>query len=297
VYEAFSHINRRFRSLLTNSTLPIKINVSSISKAAFKRYNTNIIIPNTHRINSLRLRNQFVYDLLYSPVHRLSQFSRLETLNLENVQAKHLETLLLQLFFLPYFSSLIITTVDQVTNKNCVYRKIFRLPALKYCKLTFGDYYNSDVLPFATNEYSPIEHLVIDNDIYLDQLPGFLSYVPKIRRLSFRSLCGNWSKQTELCPVKLNHLTHVSLKLDFSTKFDAFKQLLINVLSSVQVLRISAGREYMDANIWKQLILSYLPNLRIFDIRFGFLLSDDAAQLASDDQINQFTSPFWIERQ
>jgi GH35 family endo-1,4-beta-xylanase len=51
VYEACFDLNLRFHSLITNSNLPIKINLSSISKSAFKRYNKDIIETSMHRIN------------------------------------------------------------------------------------------------------------------------------------------------------------------------------------------------------------------------------------------------------
>ena len=72
-----------------------------MSKSAFKRYNTDIIIPNTHRINSLRLSNPFIYDLVFSPIHKISKFTRLETLILNNIESNYLENLLHQLTSLP----------------------------------------------------------------------------------------------------------------------------------------------------------------------------------------------------
>jgi hypothetical protein len=53
----------------------------------------------------------------------------------------------------------------------------------------------------------------------------------------------------------------------------------------------------MDANRWKQLITFYLPNLRIFDIQFDVFVSDTDDSSSIETRMNQFTSPFWIERQ
>ncbi|CAF4011809.1 unnamed protein product, partial [Adineta steineri] len=39
VYQAFYSLNTRFYNLITNSTLPIEVNLSSISKSTFQRYN------------------------------------------------------------------------------------------------------------------------------------------------------------------------------------------------------------------------------------------------------------------
>jgi hypothetical protein len=80
-------------------------------------------------------------------------------------------------------------------------------------------------------------------------------------------------------------------------EFDQFEQLVINCFVSVQVLRISANARYTDGNRWKQLIPSHLQNLRILDVQFDFLIGTNDHQLPLDDQFQQFTSSFWIERQ
>ncbi|CAF0993178.1 unnamed protein product [Adineta steineri] len=57
VYKAFYSLNARFYNLIFNSTIPIEVNLSSISKSTFQRYNKDIILPNKHRIHSLHLSN------------------------------------------------------------------------------------------------------------------------------------------------------------------------------------------------------------------------------------------------
>jgi hypothetical protein len=75
-----------------------------------------------------------------------------------------------------------------------------------------------------------------------------------------------------------------------SIEFNQFQQLVINLFPSIEVLRISGDAKYMNANRWKQLILSYLPNLRIFDILLDVYTGTDDDQLRFEDQINQFIS-------
>ncbi|CAF2643537.1 unnamed protein product [Rotaria sp. Silwood2] len=59
VYEEFFNLNTRFKNLLMHSNVPIHINISTMSKSNFEWYYNNIILPNMHRINILRLSNPF----------------------------------------------------------------------------------------------------------------------------------------------------------------------------------------------------------------------------------------------
>ncbi|CAF4429026.1 unnamed protein product, partial [Adineta steineri] len=76
-YNAFSNLNLRYENLLEKSILPLKINISTMSKSSFEYYFTNIIIPNQDRIISLHLSNLFIVDRIFSS---LSNFTQLKTL-------------------------------------------------------------------------------------------------------------------------------------------------------------------------------------------------------------------------
>ncbi|CAF4235294.1 unnamed protein product, partial [Rotaria sordida] len=134
MYTAFFNLNIRFQNLLTDSNLSIKINLSLMSRSTFEHQYKHIIRLNKHRISSLRLSNLFTIDMIFSPIRIVSKFIRLKTLHINNIQSKYVEKLLKYLACLSYLSSLIIIVVDCVENKNKLYRRIFRLPVLKYCK-------------------------------------------------------------------------------------------------------------------------------------------------------------------
>jgi len=306
-YKAFFNLNLRFRNLIINSTLPIQINISSMSRSDFNSYNTDIIKTGRHRINSLRITNPLIYDLVSSPFFILSTFVQLERLFIDKIESNNLQNLVHELISLPLLSSLTITSIDHVENKSTIYCEIFRLPSLKHCKLSLNGWSNNDPLPVAINEYSPIEYLIINHTIYLDELDSLLSYVPQLRRLSLYSLQEPWDKErTKLSSLVLNYLTHVSLTWA-SINFDQFQHLIIDLFPTIQVLRISISNNtdttYMDAKRWKQLILSHIPDLRIFDIRLEYSYrnpttnNNNISELILDAQIDQFTSPFWTERQ
>jgi hypothetical protein len=67
----------------------------------------------------------------------------------------------------------------------------------------------SNPLPIATAQFSPIEYLTIVDHIYINEVNVLLSYLPQIRRLSIHDLYK--SPTTELHFNMVSHLTHVSL--------------------------------------------------------------------------------------
>jgi len=94
IYQAFFHVNKRFEKLLIDSTFPIKINISSMSKLDFQRYYSNIIIPNKYRIISL------VYQIYLLSIIFYHQYILLQHL----VDFKYLFLIILKLNILKIFS-------------------------------------------------------------------------------------------------------------------------------------------------------------------------------------------------
>ena len=85
-----------------------------MSKSNFERYYKNIILPNKHRINFLRLSNPFTVDIVFSPPRIISQFIQLETLILDNINEKYFNNISTDLIFLPKLHSLILNFADYI---------------------------------------------------------------------------------------------------------------------------------------------------------------------------------------
>ncbi|CAF1523959.1 unnamed protein product [Rotaria sordida] len=295
MYTTFFNLNIRFQNLLTDSNFPIKINLSLTSRSTFEHQYKHIIMLNKHRISSLRLSNLFTIDMIFSPIRIVSKFTRLKTLHINNIQSKYVEKLLKYLACLSCLSSLIIIVVDCVENKNKLYRRIFRLPVLKYCKVTMTNFVESEPLSIAINKYSSIEHLVINNGCYLHELISLLSYVPQLRHISLHDLYGTFIEQTESHSVVFNYLTHISINKTNIT-FDELELLIRNHFLQIQSLYFSKNfdDEFLNANRWERFISSYMSQLRIFDFHCTISAFN---QRNFQDLVNHFNSPFWVKRQ
>jgi hypothetical protein len=266
-------------------------------KSTFQEYYTNIIIPNKHRIQSLYLSNPFIVDLFFSPVRIASKLIRLDTLIFYNIKSKYLPNILNYLVSLSNLPSLVIIPLDLIHKSNNLCGQIFRLPALIYCKLSLERDAESEPLSMATDEISPIKHLVVTKAVHLNELPALLSYVPQLRRLQLHSLDGSRKKQTNSQSMMLNYLTHVSLDMK-SVTFDQLESIMIKLFPQLEMLHISTqyNEAYLNANRWEKLILSYLPHLRTFTFQYINYIQNSDNHLVYKNIIHQFSSLFWSER-
>ncbi len=262
----------------------------------FENYYKEIIIPYQHRINSINIKNPFIFDHLFSPFHNLLQYPRLETLILENIESKILENFLQHSSFLSNLSSLIIIPINPVQNKNILYYQIFRLPVLRYCKVSFKQHIFTLPLQISTYQYSPIKYLVINCNCHINDLNLLLSFLPQLCRLSCNNLSESSIHHGYLQPVVVNNLTYLYLKME-NIQFDEIELFFKNLSHQLQVFYLSTNYDitYINANRWEEFILSHMPNLRIFDIQL--LSNNNSNQIASRTLINQFMTPFWFERQ
>jgi hypothetical protein len=297
-YQGFFNLNKRFENLFINSNLPIQINISTISKSNFECYHKNVILPNKHRINFLRLSNPFTVDIILSPPRIISKFIQLETLILDDITAKYLHNILKHSIVLPKLHSLILNLADHVQDPSKIFVYIFRLPKLKYCKITYRTKDDQNPPFIFLNEYkrSPIEHLVINTHFRYDSLDGLFFCLPQLRYLSINCLVKCSYIDINPCRIALKHLKYVSFKLD-GIDFDRLQKLIKYFFRHVEILRLTTryDQAYLDAKRWEQVIVSYMPNLRIFDINHDGSARNNS--LTYHDLINQFNSSFWIEKQ
>jgi len=295
-YDAFFNLNQRFRNLFLYSNLPIQVNISTMSKTSFERYRKNVIIPNKYRINYLRLSNPFTVDIIFSPPYVIAEFIQLETLILDHINAKYLRNILTHAIRLPKLQTLVLSLAELVESPSKLFTWIFRLPKLKSCKITYQikDQQDPPLLLLSEFKTSPIEHLVINSRLRFDSLEDLFSCLSNLRHLSISCLVGHRSLGISSYIIRLKHLKYVSFELD-GVRLPRLEKLMRNFFRHVEVFRLTVkyDQTYFDANLWEQLIKSYMPNLRIFDIHYNGAVDSSSSY---HQLVDQFNSPFWIER-
>ena len=303
-FHSFYDLNIRFRNILIPSNHPIRIHISSVSKPAFEYYLTQVILPNTNRIQSFRLSNPFVTDMIVPLRLFMKYMTRLETLVIHNIESYCIESIVHLLVSLPVLSTLIITSINEIKGQNDLYQKIFRLPALKYCQLSVETLEWSKPLSTTKNQLSPIEHLNIKHKVSLDQLDSLLFYTPQLCRLSVNCLKLGDNSPSSSSSLSMSLLTHVSLKTD-PVPFDDFELLATKYFRLLRSLRLVvyfsnqySNITYLNADRWEQLISTHIHNLHIFDFQHQYCTWDnDRNRHSYETQVNKFNSPFWIEHQ
>ncbi len=300
IHKAFSNLNSRFQNLLTNSLLPLKINLSSKSQSTLEQRCRHIIIPNKHRILSLHLKDYSLIRNFFDHCNIDSSFTRLESVALIGLSAYKLTTILFYLNCLPRLSALTIDLEeDYYYNLSDIYRLIFRLPYLKYNKLSVSDYEESEILmPMPINEKpSTIKYLIVNLNCTLSELTSILNYTPYLEHLTCERLVETDDIDRKEIQLTLPKLTYISIP-NCDIEFDKFEMFIKRISSQLQVLRVktSSYTAYLDANRWKQLIKRHMPLL--YEFHFDYCVNSDFAEdmKPNHKSINQFTSSFWTER-
>ncbi|CAF1507852.1 unnamed protein product [Adineta steineri] len=304
IYKSFSNLNNRLQTLITSSSFLLQIKLVPESKHLLEDHCQHVIIPNSHRIRSLHLHGQSLIDTFFNHCIIDSSFHRLQSIRLNGLKV---EKLLIILFYLKSLPRLFTLTIfindenyDDLHLEN-IYPLIFSLPTLKYSKLsTPGSAFRMNITHAMNKTFSTIEYLVIDHYCTLNELNSILHYTPQLRRLSCNRVIGSDEKFKEDLSMKLPHLKCIRFG-EIWAAFDEFEVFIKEISSQLQILRIHicSKKDYLNGNLWEQLIKKYMPQLKTFDFHFDQYFGDECEIDLSDlldEFINRFNSPFWIER-
>ncbi|CAF1075098.1 unnamed protein product [Rotaria sp. Silwood1] len=283
LYKAFYNLNIRFRNLLVNSSLPIKINLSFISKSNFEHFNNDFILPNMHRITSFRVSNPMIYDLNISPTDMISKFLQLKRLLLDQIESIYMEKILLQLISLPFLTSLTIFTVDCIKNINALYLQIFNLPALKYCQLSLKEVPNVQINKFTSSFWIERGWFFAQQHNQPKYTDSTIFYSTNPYRRNTYTLCGQSEEKTclNIRDNNLKSVRHVHIQNkkaminynyyfpnvialtiddDFTKSCDSFSTILGNIIPLKQLTKLIiecsqfSFREIIE-------LLCFMPNI------------------------------------
>jgi hypothetical protein len=304
IYNAFFNLNYRFQHLITSSSFPLKIQFRSKRTIELVQICQNVITPNRHRILSLNLENESLINDFFKYCIIDSSFNHLQSIILRGLDTKNSVMPLFYLTSLPHLFSL---TIYIDAQGDCdlrnIYRMIFSFPSLKYNKVSLFSCpiveHTNTFIPVAINEkFSTIEYLIINYRCNLDDIFYMLYHTPRLRHLTCRKLLESLNDFRNANPIMLCNLTHIYIDI-VDTCFTDCEMFFKKLFAPVQVLHIKyrEDRDYLDADDWGRLIKTYIPYLSRFDYEYQANYPCDNDDILFFMKINQFTSPFWIERQ
>ncbi|CAF1074634.1 unnamed protein product [Adineta steineri] len=302
IYESFSNLNNRLQSLITSSSLLLRIKLCLKSSSLFENRCQHVIIPNSHRIRFLHFHDESLINTFFDHYIIDSSFHRLESIGLHDIKAEKLLTILIYLKSLPRLFSLNITIMDKSSyDLGNIYSLIFSLSSLKCNELgTFGNKLPRIISHLTNNKFSMIEYMVIHNFFTLNQLNSLLHYTPQLRHLFCHGVIESDKKFKKNLSMKLPHLKYIGFE-EVYVSFDEFEVFIKEISSQLQIFRIGTYdyKNYLDGNRWEQLIKKYMPQLKKFYFRFTQNIKNDKKTNlidSTDGFINRFSSPFWSER-
>ena len=296
---AFTELNSRFNQLLSHHFRFHQLNFQFLSKEDFDQSSqTHLPVP-LDQIIAFRLSNDETPDLpelLPSHGFILNRFLRLQSLSLYNIHSlQTLTKLIYQCRSLPHFTHLHIMKYDDGEihlNIIDLLNTIWNLPKLIYCNLNGIIHTNEISLSKISTTSSCIEHLLIENiPCNLTSLSHLFDYTPSLQRLA----------TTLYSYLPNDHLTSLMPRIEkfnlfFGGSLESMKNLLQN-LPYLSHLTINTSQIYLDGHIWQELILHYLPTIKIFQLKMDldFQQSNDDIEDIIDELLQTFQSSFWIE--
>ncbi|CAF1185422.1 unnamed protein product [Adineta steineri] len=253
-----------------------------------------------NQIISLQLSEPFFIKNFFTSFPVDTSFNRLESLVFNDLNIDHDVSILTSLVHLPRLFSLKIFCFE-CDELFIIFQSIFRLPVLRYAKILCAKW--STLVPFppapSDNQRSmTLEYLAFAGPPHLTSIYNLLSYTPRLRRLSFGNiLCSRYIPLEQF--ILPCNLTSISL-CHWHLTFNEFASFIAIVGSELEFLRISIIHETALSNAyqWQQLIVHHMPRLRTFLFDYhGRLIKDADGNSRCQTLLDEFSSPFWIERQ
>jgi hypothetical protein len=315
-FEIFLPLNKRFFSLLFDSRRMLTLDLRDQSKSQPDTFYRDIVIPQRHRIRSLKLGDEQIDIALLNTYCIDSSFLLLESVTLNSNSTKY-AFMLPHLAKLPCLSCLSINI--EITLKTLefvvfIYQTILSFKSLNYLTLDLeintpdedvfsyadGDssdeddgYVDASGFVAINQEPSNLQNLCMKHSIDTEGFLKIINYTPKLRRLSVQSLRGYIPSQ--IIP-KLPQLTELIIE---DSKFDceSLESLLDAFDCQLQTLEIGTRLpdEYHIDERWEQLMKRRFSRLKTFTIRLEPEWMNLDVEMNSFDCIHFICHPFWYD--
>jgi hypothetical protein len=242
IYNAFSNLNYYFNQLFNCSSVQLKIERYYQSSNDFQtNIYKQIMSFNRHQIFSIDCLTLDNKNEIISTIPFDISFDHLESLIFESYKPKLLYSLLRKLINLPRLFSLTIDTYSTVKNLGEIYQLILRLPKLKRFSLSANEDKMVNIIislpKAATNQISPIEHLIIYHPFTFKELSSITSYTSQLSRLEINNESEMKQKSQMISSMTLTNLTYISIDL-FELNFNQFESLITKTHSKLKVLSV-----------------------------------------------------------
>ncbi|CAF3043174.1 unnamed protein product [Rotaria sp. Silwood2] len=307
---AFSGLNTRFNSLLFIHFRRYRVDLRSISKEDFDIFYRTYLPSITDRTIYLRLSDD--EDTPYQCAHfqsgelTLGKFNNLRSLTFDSVSSdlKINQNFFSDLHRLHHLTHLkfIDCRLFHVKGDDFqeIMNQIWNLPNLTHF---YGDF------TFEASSYFAIPNIISTSLQYLTihgndwcsyKFPRLLENVPRLRKFS-TSLSTYEEDDLPLVREFIPSPKNLSIaKLDLSSINS--QRLMINLfqlLPNVIHLKVEIQNLTLDGHRWEQIIVNYLPQLKILQFMMDFDLGqsvDDQIDLKKVDQyLSTYRTPFWIQ--
>lgn len=301
--KAFTDLNHRFQTLIHHSSISLKLKHNSRNSIPIADYSQHIIQPNRARLQSLHLVQHWTNRHRFDHVIFDASFTRLESLTIYYISVDQLLTTCFTLHALPRLYSLYLhPDIDQQKYSveiGKIFVFILSLPVLKRCailnEVIWQENVPNIVLPIAINsKSSSIEYLKIDYAPPPETLVSLLDHLPSLCHLECRFF-GEFNVITnELKNINLPYLKRISLQIQ-SVEFNQIEALMKSIGHHVEVFKSSYSRvtRYLDDKRWQNMIETYLPRLKVFDMRAEEIQLSEFRSI--HNLIGPFLSSFWTE--
>jgi hypothetical protein len=294
----FFGLNLRLNQLIYTHSRNHQFNLQSISKNDFDiicQQHLPLIID---QILSLHLSNEETPELTKLFLSRgflVDQFICLKSLSLHCIYS--LDTLIIityQCSHLLYLTHLNIIKCDIRETQNSIadlFKNIWNIPKLLHCKLNIIELQNIS-LSRSFPVSSTIKYLFIENiSCDLNCLFHLFKCTPYLQKFSTKIYsCFDNMSSTFIVP------SITSLKIFCEGSIDLMKKIFSN-MPNLYHLTIETFKKYLDGNAWKQIIIDYLPKIKIFQLKMRFKCSGNINNIEQifNNLLTSFRSPFWIE--